>query len=424
MTIPHGFSRLAAFLAAILLAAGCGGSGGGAGSSQLRVLNAVTGSEPLEVLVANELAVNNVAFGATSAYVQVREGAQPIAVRPSGGGATIAQATANLGGDQRHTLMLYGTRSAIGIVQLGDETGDPAAGKFKLRLVGLAPDPGPLDIYVVASPDITSATPSFSAFAYASTVDFTELDAGERHVVAAVAGTKQVVLRSGPIAFADRDKVTLALLPAGGARLVNAALLRAAGTTPIANAQARLKVVNAIPGATYDFLADGAALASALAYSQASAYEAIPAGTRTVRVQASNVPGTTIASLDAALAPARDHSLFAWGTLSAPTLAFLADDNTAAPAGSARLRFVNALGDRVAVDVLVNFVRRVSSLQPGTTAAHTTGGLNTQTVTFTTAGGTATLASVDVAGFAAGSVHTVYLVGTSSAPIARLVTDR
>ena len=81
-------------------------------------------------------------------------------------------------------------------------------------------------------------------------------------------------------------------------------------------------------------------------------------------------PGLALASLEATLEGGRDHSALAWGSLAQPRLLLLADDNTVPAAASIRLRVVNALGDNVAVNALVNFVNRAPALGPGSAAPY------------------------------------------------------
>ena len=414
-----------AALAAAALLAGCGGSSSNVGKAKVRTFNAVVDSEPLDLLVSDSVLFGSVPTGNLTAYAETDPGTRVLKVRSTlAGQSVLSQASAALIQDQRQTVFLRGLRGAIAPASLVDETTDASSGKFKLRALNLSFDTASYDIYV-GSADISSATPTFTAMTYAGVLDYVEVDAGSRVITFTLAGTKDVVYRSSPLDFAERERATIAVYPARGGRLVNAALLRESGGSVLANPLARVRLVNGIPASTLDLKAGGAALQSAVAYSQAGAYVETASGARSLQVEATNVPGTALASLAATLEGGRDHSALAWGSLSQPRLLLLADDNTVPAAASIRLRLVNALGDNVAVNGLVNFVNRAPALAAGSASSYATIAAGTEhTVTFTSTDGTRVIATVTTGPLVAGTVQTVYLLGTSAAPVTRVVTDR
>ena len=413
-----------AALAAAAILAGCGGSGTSVDKARVRTFNAVVDAEPLDLLVTDSVLFGAVPAGGLTSYAETDPGTRVLKVRSTLPGASVlSQASANFFPGQRQTVFMRGLRGAIAPASLVDETTDAASGKFKLRALNLSFDTASYDIYV-GSTDI-SAAPTFAGMTYGGLIDYIEVDAGSRVVTFTLAGSKDVVYRSSPLDFAERERATIAIYPARAGRLVNAALLRESGGSVLPNPLARLRLVNGIPGATLDLKAGGTGLQSAVAYSQASAYGETASGARSLQVEATNVPGTALASLGATLEGARDHSALAWGSLAQPRLLLLADDNTIPAAASIRLRLVNALGDNVAVNGLVNFVNRAPALAAGSAAPYVTLAAGTaHTVTFTTADGTSVIATASTGAVVAGTVQTVYLLGTSAAPVARVVTDR
>lgn len=424
MTKSNLTQGLAALLAAATFLAGCGGSGGGTEQARVRAFNAVVDSEPLDLLASDIVVTGAVAPGTLTGYSGVDPGTRVVKVRSTATSAIISQSNVTFLGGVRQTVFLRGLRGSVAAVTLTDDATDAASGKFKLRALNLSFDSAIYDIYV-GTDDISAATPTFAALRYAGVIDYLELDAGSRVIIFTLTGTKDVVYRSSALDFAAGERATLSVYPARSGRLVNAALLRDSGGSVLANSRARLRLVNGIPGATLDLKAGGTAVQSAVVYSQASAYAETASGSRALQVEATNVPGTALASLTATLEPARDHTALAWGVAGQPRLLLLADDNTVPNPASARLRMVNALGDNLAVNALVNFVSRAPSLAAGSATAYVTltAGADS-TVTFTTTDGTRVIASLATGALADGTVHTVYLLGTSAAPVARLVTDR
>ena len=414
-----------AALAAAVILAGCGGSSSNVDDARVRTFNAVIDAEPLDLLVTDSVLFGAVPTGTLTDYAETDAGTREIKVRSTlAGQPVLSQASATFFPGQRQTVILRGLRGAIAPASLVDETTDAASGKFKLRALNLSFDIASYDIYV-GSADIAAATPTFAGMLYGGLIDYIEVDAGSRVVTFTLAGTKDVVYRSAPLEFAERERATLAIYPARAGRLVNAALLRENGGSVLPNPLARLRLVNGIPGATLDLKAGGAALQSAVPYSQASAYAETASGARPLQIEATNVPGTALASLAATLAGGGDHSALAWGSLAQPRLLLLPDDNTVPATASVRVRLVNALGDNVAVNGLVNFVNRAPALAAGTASPYVTlAGGTTHTVTFTTTDGTSVIATVTTGPLVAGTVQTIYLLGTSAAPVARVVTDR
>ena len=93
--------------------------------------------------------------------------------------------------------------------------------------------------------------------------------------------------------------------------------------------------------------------------------------------------------------------------------------------GLAKLRFANAMVGSAGTDVLVNFASQTTGLAYTSASAYYSLGPSTSyTITFTTPGGVTALATLSGVEIDAGGVYTAYLLGTTTAPQARLVRDR
>jgi hypothetical protein len=155
-----------------------------------------------------------------------------------------------------------------------------------------------------------------------------------------------------------------------------------------------------------------------------SSYVNSAGGSHNLAVEQSNVPGTNIASLTTTLASARDYTLLASGTVAAPKLTLIADDNSPPAVGNAKLRFINAISGSN-VDALVNFASQAQGIAPNTASSYYTVAANTNyTITFTTPGGVNVIASLTGVELDAGNVYTAYVFGTTSSAQAKLVRDR
>jgi hypothetical protein len=193
---------------------------------------------------------------------------------------------------------------------------------------------------------------------------------------------------------------------------------------------ARVKVVNAIADSpTLNFKADGATLLSNVPFGGNSSYVSIATGSRTLQLEAANVPGVIITSASKTIESARDYTVLALDSFAAPRLATVADDNTFPTAGFAKVRFVNALSSAATVDVLVNFASQASGLAYGTASAYSQFAANTAssagyTITFSTPGGVQVIASLADVELDPGVVYTAILLGPANTPQVKLVRDR
>jgi len=422
------FLRTAAVVVALASVAGCKNSGTNQNSTDMRALHAVVDAEPLDVLVKDDVKQAGVALGTTTPYANFESGTNDLKVRSTTNQAVLLEKSQSFASGQRSTLLLYGKRNALASVVLAEDATAPASGRSRVRVVGLSPDAGPVDLYLTAT-DISSGPAAVSGVSYGAVTTPVEVASGSYRIVLTVAGTQDILLQTSAQSFAAGTNLTVVVFPSFGGKLVNAVLLEqgsGGGATFLANPQVRLKAVNALQGsAGLNFKADGATLLSAVPFTASSSYVAASSGSHTLQVEASNVPGTAVASLARQLDSARDYSVIAIGTLSAPSLVALADDNTLPASGYAKVRFVNALSDGSAADVLLNFAGQASGLAPaGASAYYPVAAGTNYTITFATPGGVTALATLSAVELDASNVYTAYLFGTSASAQARLVRDR
>lgn len=418
----------AALVAATVVLAGCNKGGTDQNTMQLRVLNAVVDAEPLDVLVDDNAKFTAVALGTTTSTSQLDSGTRTIKVRSSTNAAILSEKSLALGSGTTSTMVMYGKRGALGTVLLTDSTVTPASGKFRLRALGLSADSGALDIYVTAG-TVNDGSATLSSVAYLSPTDYSEITSGSFKVFMTVAGTKDIVFQSTAQAFAEGSKVTILVFPSAGGKLVNAIVLvegSSGSGTLLSNPVGRTKAVNAIPDAPpLNFKADGTTLLSSVPFAGTSSYVSLASGDRTLQVEAANVPGTIIASTVKNIGGARDYTTMALDTLAAPRVVVLTDDNSLPTSGFAKIRFVNALTGSDGVDALVNFASQASGIGYGAASGYSQVAADTgYTISFATAGGVSTLATISAAELDAGAVYSAFIMGSAAAPQAKLVRDR
>jgi hypothetical protein len=412
--------------AAILaLVAGCHNGGHNANTAQVRLLNAVGDAEPLNLLIDGNVKATGVALGSTSSYAQIDNGTRTTDLVSSVNGATLYDKQLGYNDGGNYTLAAFGKRASISVIQLNDDTQDAQSGKFRLRFADFAPDIGAVDLYVVTG-DISAIPPTLTGISGGTVTDYTEIAAGTYSFVLTTAGTKEILFQSPAQQIAANAKLTFAAIPALGAKLTNAALLQASGTTFMTNSLARVKAINAIPDAAgITFKTDNTTLLVGVPYTGSSSYVTTPSGSHTLKAELTTVPGTAIASLTRTLDPARDYTVASVGTVSSPALVAFADDNTLPSAGLAKIRFGNLTADGTAADALINFATRATGLASRTVSDYYQVAPATDyTLTFSTPGGVTVLVSLSNVELDAGAIYTAYLLGTSSSRTLKLVRDR
>jgi hypothetical protein len=423
----------AALSAVIVLLAGCHNGGHPQNSTDMRAVNAVIDSDPLDVLVAGDAKVTGLTYGSTSGFANFSSGSQEVTIRSTPTQAIFFDKTLDFGDGATSTLVIYGSRTSLSAMLLADDITSPdtapASGNFKIRVAGASADSGPVDLYVTNGTDISNAPATLGAATYGSVSAYAETTAGTYVLTLTVAGTKDVLFQSAPTQLSAGAVYALAVLPSGGGKLSNALLLEQGqgGTGALlANPDGRIKAVNAIADSTtLNFLADGTTLLSSVPFAGASDYVPLASGPRTLQLEASNVPGSILASLPQQVSAARDYTVVAVNSIAQAQLVTFTDDNTAPPAGFAKLRFANAMAGSTGTDVLVNFAAQASGLAfKSASSYYTFAPSTTYTITFDTAGAVSVIATLTPAELDAGGVYTAYLLGTPSSPQVRLVRDR
>ncbi len=415
---------LAVFLAALALLSGCHKSSSN-NSTNMRSVNAVADAEPLDVLVNDNVVTSALALGATSGFSSFNSGSQEVKIRSSTAGSILSDKSISFPGDSANTLLIYGHRAAIQNQILADDTLTIDSGQLRVRLVNLAPDAGPVDMYLAAP--IASSPVIIGGAAYGTVAGSAEVAPGSLTITFTTAGTQDILFQSSPQTFTAGLYYTILVVPTQGGKQVNAVILTqglSGSGVYLQNPVSRMKAVNDITDSTtVNFKVDNVPVLLALPFGGNSSYVNTLSGQHNLQVEASNVPGTNIATLSTNLLAARDYTILATGTLASASITAILDNNTLPAAGFANLRFVNGLNGGGNADFLVNFAVQASAV-PFQTAStyYSLTPSTTYTITATTPGGVNVLATLSNVEIDAGGVYSAYLVGTPSN--ARLVLAR
>jgi len=405
---------------------GCGG-GEDRSKAHLRLLNASVGYDTLDLVVDGDRLRSAVAFGSVSGYADVDPSHTDTDITREGGSAALFSATPSLTRDNHYTYVATGDDGSLSAVLLSEETSEPGSGEARLRVLNGADAAGGLDVYL--TPDATSlddAAPLFADAELGTPSAFDTVDADTwRLRVTAADDRDDLRLDIQGVELGSRQIATLVLVSGAGGVLVDAMLLDQQGElVRYAGGQARVRAVAAVPGASISASVGGVALLSGVTAPAIGLYQLVDAGAAETVVQVGGVPVTVpAADLDAGT----DHTLLVWGPASAPEVAWISDDNRP-PAVSthAALRLVHAVaGLDAALSMTVDLTPRAEAVQPGTASTRTTFTATADSDLAVTAEGLADPIYTDTeVVLSAGSVYTLFMLGSAASPAANLRPER
>ena len=418
-------------LALGLLLGGCGGGGGNSNFSDgyYRFLQLSPGTGAVAITANGSSIVPSLSYHAATPYVALGWGTPTIKVQSVSGGTVYVNGMVPVASGGHYSYFLFGTGSTVYGLPMRDDVNDAASGYFNLASAHVATGTAAVDIYVLPpGTALTGKTPIFTGLAYATDTPFTQIAIGTYDIIVTPTGTTDVIYDSGPQAFAANRKATFAIYATGSGTLVNAALMLDDGSGTVNfvdNPAARSKFVAVTADLpAVDELIDGVAVVSSAKYGSVSAYAAVAAGVRNLKIQASSVPGSYVYDKPQTFGGGTDNSLVAYsiqGTGSVGVIA-LQDSNFPPPSGKASLRIVNAASDSTAYDAYVNSTKLLSGIAQGSASAYQTLDAATYVLGFDPAG-TTTVAATQSAVLAAGHVYTVYVYGRSGTAATVLTTD-
>lgn len=271
--------RKVAYLVFAFVLAACGDADDD--EAKVRIVNALYGYNTLDLVVGDQVKVDDLPYGQRSSAVQIgvtnKEGEDPdgdtttstsAEVTTSSTSSTSTSAVPTLGADAdattttvsstttttTTTTLSSGTRTLLVFVDSvatrlieqavslvakkrytfyayqGAGSGERARlivqqeskqrfveGKLKLRIAGMAPSAGIVDVYVLQpGQTILDRAPASRALAPTRVTEYVDVDPGDYRVVLASVGTKQVVFDSGAVGLTAGTRATMTILEQKG----------------------------------------------------------------------------------------------------------------------------------------------------------------------------------------------------------------
>jgi Domain of unknown function (DUF4397) len=202
---------------AFITACGTGGAVEPSSVAALRVYNASPDSPPVDIFLRGGQVTQGLAYGFGRLYVLVNAGPGTIEVQNTNTADVLLDYDANLAQATPYTFAITGFTNSLQPVFLADDTTAAPQNNFKVRLIHLAPQGPPMDLYITdAAGDLTTATPVMTAIAYTKASTYVTAPIGNKRLQLTEAGTKTVLRDVGTFTFTSGQGVTLFLIGAAG----------------------------------------------------------------------------------------------------------------------------------------------------------------------------------------------------------------
>ena len=185
-----------------VITASCGANNG---QAQVRMINAVADSQPLDIFINGAKAFANLAFtgvmpnSSPATYAAVQAGGAAIRGFPTGNDVipTSPQGTVTLNGTSQYTMIAIGLQASDAPpLLLLDNNTVPVSGNVEFRIINVSPSSSPngVDVYIVPPTvnDLTNYTPQLAGLGNGQTSNYQSMAfaANGYHVIVTFNGSK------------------------------------------------------------------------------------------------------------------------------------------------------------------------------------------------------------------------------------------
>lgn len=178
--------------------------------AQFKLIHAAPGTAPINGLVDGTVALANIPYQGASSYEPVAAGAHTVTIETvTVPGAVVASTRPPFAAATDTSIVLTGTPGAQTAVVLADTNLPGTSGSARVRFVNVAPNLGPVDVYVNFAPRVTGVVTN-AASGYVELVESTYA------ITFDIAGTTTVVLNLPAVALTSGSTYTLYLVGTSG----------------------------------------------------------------------------------------------------------------------------------------------------------------------------------------------------------------
>ncbi len=418
---------LALSLCATALLSACGG-GSKSSTAQVRLLNATQSYAALDLSVNDKTLNTSIAYGQVGAYAGADTSATASKVLNSSVGTSVAGATPTLASGSNYTYIAYGAAGSVRATVLQENVAAPDANKSKLLVFNLAPDAGPLDVYVTTDTDpLDTATVLASNITGGASSGYNTLNSGTFRIrVTGYNKRSDLRIDMRNVVLPSAGVTTVLLTATDGGLLVNGMqLVQQGAVTLFTNTQSRVRTVAALGGgATVAASINNTQLLPTTVSPSLGEYVSTTAGASTLSVSVNGSP-VTVAS--PTLKAGGDYTLLLSGTAASPQFTVLVDDNRLpATSGNVNMRMINALpATSTALTLNLDFTALASNVAPGTSSGiSNVPSSTTSLLTVSSPNSLTPVYSVSALTLVANGVYTVFVLGDPATPLGILRRER
>jgi hypothetical protein len=389
------------------------------GSSRFRFANMARGVGDVTVYINQEdLAIfPQVRFSRVTQYYVTGPGPHTMEVYPLGSpreGTPLARGTAEIGPDEHVLFVMQGTADDLAVQAYTSDLSPVAAGSGRLQVINVAVDNPAFEV------ETLDGVPLFDSLEVGDSAS-REMPVGGYGIRFKNAESGEMMMEQGGVQV-RRGVITLLIAADDdpGAPLINAIPVTVEGVPQYAAIRWAHLAVGSGP---VDVYLDDTPVIRGLAYRLMIDYRLYRPETVSMRVvPAGSDPATTPPLIETRISLGRvaePRTIYFYGAADGIGLGYEAALDNAAflPAGSGRIRFINAAqdtGNLSVVQAATNAVL-VDNLLPGTSSVHKHLLAGSRTYEFVGAGG-AVIATLDDLNVESGVVYTVVLIGDAAQP--------
>jgi len=217
-------ARISAFLAIAALSLGCG-TESSLDSAQVKIFHALSNALSIDFIVDGERTVTGLGYGLESREFEFEEGTRRVEVEVEGLLAPVIDENVSFSDEQRYKIFVVGSLTAPSIIVKRDtlESGPLSDEDFRIRIVDLSIQNRLYDVYIIGvDRSIANVGATFENVNFREITRYRDIPKGVFEVVITEAGSKSVVLESGPLTISDAKDFSYILIdqPSGGAPLL------------------------------------------------------------------------------------------------------------------------------------------------------------------------------------------------------------
>jgi len=190
---------------------------------QLRILMATPSDRDVDIFLDDTFLVSNVRNGESTGFINTNNDFKLLTVEDSSTGEILLQSNIELDDANRYTFVIAGNENQFQGFLIEDDDDEPNLERFELRVMNLAINQGPLDVYIDrGDPSLGDTRPREISMTYGSISKYKNDRSDDYRIRVTNAGALNVLADSGLLFFRSREVATAYIVsrPNGTTRVI------------------------------------------------------------------------------------------------------------------------------------------------------------------------------------------------------------